>query len=116
MLNYKIKIILVLFLFIITNNAFSQNETKSDQSSNLYLHVEGGEKKEQPKSVEQIIAEYNLEQVNSMIKAFELKKEHIANDPNQNSLAKENGWYDRINYELTLLHKRKEIITSANKK
>ena len=51
-----------------------------------------------------------------MIKAFELKKEHIANDPNQNTLAKENGWYDRINYELTLLHKRKEIITSANKK
>jgi len=115
MLNYKIKIILVLSLFIFTNNTFSQNKDESEESSNLYLHVEGGEKKEQPKSVEQIIAEYNLDQVNSMINAFELKKEHIANDPNQNALAKENGWYDRINYELTLLRKRKEILKSSSK-
>ena len=45
-----------------------------------------------------------------MINAFETKKQYILNDQRQDSLAKENGWYDRVNYELTLLYKRKELL------
>ena len=51
-----------------------------------------------------------------MISSYERKKDYITNDPNQNTLAKENGWFDRINYELSLLYKRKEAINSAIKK
>ena len=52
----------------------------------------------------------DIDQVNNMITAYELKKDYIANDPNQNALAKENGWFNRINYELSLLYKRKEVL------
>ena len=110
------KIITILFLSLFLNNFHSQEKLENGQSSKLYLHVEGGVKKEQPKTVEQIIAGYDMDKVNKMISSYERKKDYITNDPNQNTLAKENGWFDRINYELSLLYKRKEAINSAIKK
>ena len=114
MLFKKFSFILFVILFVVHNSFFSQNNPKnnlqSDEPSNLYLHVEGGVKKEQPVPIEDQISKYNIEQVNNMINAFETKKQYILNDQRQDSLAKENGWYDRVNYELTLLYKRKELL------
>ena len=99
----------------VDNSTFHQNNNIQN-SSKIYLHVEGGEKKPEPKTAKEQISTYDIEQVNSMIQAYKTKIMYVSSNPEEDKIAIQNGWYTKINNELELLFSRKEKLEQKSSK
>ena len=58
----------------------SYQHNNIQNSSKIYLHVEGGERKIEPKTAKEQISSYNLERVNMMIQAYKTKIKYVSSD------------------------------------
>ena len=94
----------------------SYQHNNIQNGSKIYLHVEGGERKIEPKTAKEQIASYDLEQVNMMIQAYKTKIKYVSSNPEEDKISIENGWYTTINNELELLFSRKEELEKKSSK
>ena len=87
-------------------NTSAVNSSNGEESP--YLFVEGGKRTEKPKTVEEQISSYSIEQVNAMIIAYNTKLDYV-NDLSKNG-NNYDAWKKRVIYELDLLNQRKKIL------
>lgn len=114
----NLSVISVFVLLLMSTTLFSQNNANNNQqnvnSSNIYLHVEGGEKKVEDKTVKENISTYSLEQINYMIMSYKKKMDYISSNPDDDEMAKINGWYNKMEIALQKLINQREILLNES--